>query len=362
MGRRAHTGFVGEQAAGNTEADSFLNADADSATHDSLGSKSTHEDGLQSRQDILGIHTDGDECAANVEDGHDGNQLLSDGSDALDTAQENECGNSCHNDTRSNLGNTESGVEGITDGVGLDHVAHEAQSQNDGNSEEASHKSAQLALEGSLNEIDGTAGDSTVFTYFLILLCQNSLTVDGGHAEEGRDPHPEHSTGTTGDQSGGAASDIAGTNLGRNGSCQCLEGAHAVLTGLLTLEADIAEDQTHTLTKLANLDKAGTDGEVDAAAQQQEKQNQILVPQNIVDRCHDVCQNCFHFFTSFISFWQIKNAASKMLRRENGRELVRFVLSHSVLLPERFSSFRCLAPSVPVFGDSPEPHPFLVVT
>ena len=116
----------------------------------------------------------------------------------------------------------------------------------------------------------------------------------------------------------------------------------------------------------AQADGAGISLSEMAAAQdvqQQEQQNQILVPQNIVDRCHDVCQNCFHFcFTSFISFWQIKNAASKMLRRENGRELVRFVLSHSVLLPERFSSFRCLAPSVPVFRDSPEPHPFLVVT
>ena len=118
--------------------------------------------------------------------------------------------------------------------------------------------------------------------------------------------------------------------------------------------------------EVAQADGAGISLSEMAAAQdvqQQEQQNQILVPQNIVDRCHDVCQNCFHFcFTSFISFWQIKNAASKMLRRENGREPVRFVLSHSVLLPERFSSFRCLAPSVPVFRDSPEPHPFLVVT
>ena len=57
--------------------------------------------------------------------------------------------------------------------------------------EEYGKELTELAAEGSLDVVDGTAGDRAVFADFLILLCQNSLTVDGGHTEEGRDPHPE---------------------------------------------------------------------------------------------------------------------------------------------------------------------------
>jgi len=301
MGGGAHTGLIGEQAAGHAEAHGFLDGHADDTAHNGLGGERTHEDGLESRQDLAGVHADGDQCAANVEHCHDGHQLLGDGSDALHAAQENEGGNGGEHQTHSQLGNTEGGVECITDGVGLDHVAHEAQGQNDGDGEEGSHEVAQLALEGCPDVVDRAAGNGTVRANLPVLLGQNGFTIDGCHAEEGGHPHPEHSTGAAGDQSGGAAGDVAGANLGSDGGGQGLEGAHAVLAGGLALQADVAEDQTHTLTELADLDEIGADGEVDAAAQQQEQQHKVLVPQNIVDSSHDVGQNCFHLISYLYS-------------------------------------------------------------
>ena len=272
VGSGAHTGFVGEQTAGNTEADGFLDADTDGTAHDSLGGESAHKDGLQSRQDVAGVHADGNERTADVEDGHNGNQLLGDGSNALHASQENEGGNGGNHDTGGQLGNTEGGEESVTDGVGLNHVAHEAQGQDDGNGEEGGHGLAQSALESSADVIDGAAGDGTVFADFLIVLCQNSFAVDGSHAEECGQPHPEHSAGTAGNQCGGTARDVAGTDLSGNGGGQSLERTHAVLAGSVALQADVAEDQAHTFTELPDLDEIGTDGKEDAAAQQQEQQ------------------------------------------------------------------------------------------
>ena len=207
-----------------------------------------------------------------VETGHDGNQLLGQCCNALHTTQEDEAGHNRDDDTGHQLGHTECGIEGIADGVGLNHVAHEAQCQDNGHCEEGSHEGTDLTLESSLDVVDGATGNSTVFVHGLELLSQNRFAVDGSHAEESGQPHPEHGTGTTGYQSGCTAGNITGTNLSRNGGCQSLERAHAFLARCLTLQADVAEDQAHTFTELPDLDEIGTDGKEDAAAQQQEQQ------------------------------------------------------------------------------------------
>ena len=55
------------------------------------------------------------------------------------------------------------------------------------------------------------------------LLCQDGFAVDGGHAEECGNPHPEDGAGAAGDQSCRTAGDISGTYLRRDGGCQSLE-------------------------------------------------------------------------------------------------------------------------------------------
>ena len=75
--------------------------------------------------------------------------------------------------------------------------------------------------------VDGAAVDGAVCAFTAGLDGQGGLGVDGGHAEECNDPHPEDGAGAAGQDCAGCADDVAGTDLGGNGSGQCLEGGHA---------------------------------------------------------------------------------------------------------------------------------------
>ncbi len=271
VGGGAHAGLVGEEAPGYAEAHGLLDADAQGAAQDGLGLEGPDEDGLDGGQQILNVEADGRQGAENVEHGHDGHQFFGDGGDPLHAAQKNEGAHAGDDGAGEDLGHTEGGAESVADGVGLDHVAHEAQGQDDGNGEEYGQELAQPALEGRPDVIDGAAGDFAVFADLLILLGQHRLAVDGGHSEEGGDPHPEDGAGAAGHQGGGAAGDVAGAHLGGNGGGQGLEGAHALLAGLFTLEADVAKDPAHSRTESADLDEPGADGKEYAAAHQQEQ-------------------------------------------------------------------------------------------
>lgn len=103
---------------------------------------------------------------------------------------------------------------------------------------------------------------------------QRGFSIDGGHAEEGNDPHPEDGAGAAGQNSAGCAYDVAGAHLGGNGSGQCLEGAHAAVM-LFAVEGQIAEHSAHTLTEAADLNKAGLDAVPQADSHQQKDQNVV---------------------------------------------------------------------------------------
>ena len=124
-------------------------------------------------------------------------------------------------------------VEGVANGVGLHHVAHQAQRQNDGYCEEACQELPKAALKCLPDVVDRAADDLAGLRAGLELLGQHSLAVNRCHAKERGQPHPEYGARTAGNQRGCAAGDVARTYLGRNGRGQRLEGAHAVLVSLL---------------------------------------------------------------------------------------------------------------------------------
>ena len=158
-------------------------------------------------------------------------------------------------------------------------------------------------------------GPPVTSPWALVLLRENRLAVDGGHAEEGGNPHPEDGTGAAGGQSRGAAGDVAGANLGGDGGGQSLEGTHAVLACVLTEKLDVAEDPAHTLAECPNLDEVRAEGEVDAAAEKQEQKHKPLVPQDVIDGCHDLGYDGFHNLTSFFPTNK-KIAGRVMLQRK----------------------------------------------
>lgn len=84
--------------------------------------------------------------------------------------------------------------------------------------------------------VDRTAGNVALVVRGLVLLRENRLAVDGGHAEECTQPHPENRARAAGIQCGSRACEVAGADLRRDRGGQRLERTHAVLARLLTVE------------------------------------------------------------------------------------------------------------------------------
>lgn len=199
VGGGAHAGLVGEQTALGPLADGGLDGVTEAAADDGLGLESILKNHTKGGGDVLGPG-DEDHQAAQQEDGrHDGDHFLGDGGQTLHAAQEDDAADEHQDHAHNPVGDTEGGIEGGADGVGLDHAAHKAQGQDDGHGEEAGQELAEAALEGGGDVIDGAAVVGAVFVRPAGLDGQSGLGVDGSHAEEGDNPHPENGAGSTGE-------------------------------------------------------------------------------------------------------------------------------------------------------------------
>ena len=87
---------------------------------------------------------------------------------------------------------------------------------------------------------------------------QRGLCINGGHAEEGDDPHPENRAGAAGQDGAGSAYNVAGTHLSGDSGGQRLKRTHAAVM-LLAVQRQVAEHLPHSLAEAADLDKPGLD-------------------------------------------------------------------------------------------------------
>ena len=291
VGSGAHTGLVGKEAPLGALAQGDFQRRAEAAAQDGLGLEGVPEDHSHGGGEVLGPDHQHHQPAQDEEGRHDGDDLLRDGGQALHAAQENHAADHHQNDPDDPGGHAESGLEGGADGVGLDHAAEEAQGQDDGDGEEARKELAEGPLKSRGDVVHGTALDAAVLVLHPGLLGQDGLGIDGGHAEEGDDPHPEDGPGAAGENRAGSAHNVAGAHLGGNGGGQGLEGAHAPLMPPAG-EGEAAEHLPHALAEAADLDKAGLDGEPQAHGD--EKPHQDVVGQIGVDGLHNGQKRCLH--------------------------------------------------------------------
>ena len=126
--------------------------------------------------------------------------------------------------------------------------------------------------------------DGTVLQGDAGFLRNNGLCVDGRHAEEGDDPHPEDCTGTANEDRTARADDVAGTDLRRDCRGQCLERTHAAIAGA-ALEGEVAEHFSPAFAKAAHLHKVGLDGVEQSDADEQNDEN--VIREVCVDGLHD---------------------------------------------------------------------------
>ena len=288
--RGAHTGLIGEQAALGALGDRGLEGVADTAADDGLGLEGILEDHAEGGGDVFDAGAEDHQTAQQEDTGHNGDQLLGDGGKTLHTAQEDDGADDDQDDTHDPGGDAESRLHGGADGVGLDHAAHEAKGQDDGDSEETRQELAESALERGGDVVDRAALDVAVRLNDTGLLGQGSLGIDGGHAEEGDDPHPEDGAGAAGEDGAGGTHDIAGAHLGGDGGGQRLEGGHAAFLGAAA-EVHLTEKLFHALAEATDLDKAGLDRVPQAHTHQQEDED--IVAEVLVDLGYDGEQYTF---------------------------------------------------------------------
>ena len=161
------------------------------------------------------------------------------------------------------------------DGVGLYCVAHEAQGEDEKHREDPCQDLAENSLERGADVVNRSAGDHAVVSDLLISLSHQSLGVNGCHAKESCHPHPEDGAWSAKSDGGCRAGDIAGTNLGSDSSCQGLEGAHAVVSGVPFLTEQSAEHLLDAPLESPYLDKSCADAEPDTGGCQRNDQNDV---------------------------------------------------------------------------------------
>ena len=272
MGGRAHTGLVGEQTTLGALRDGLLDGVAERTAHDGLRLKGVLEDHAEGGGDVPDAEDQDDQTAQQEDCRHNGDDFFRNGGQPLNAAQENHSTDHHQHPAHDPGGDAESGLEALTDGVGLHHAAHEAQSQDDGHGEEGGQELAEAALESGGDVVNGAAVDGAVSGLHPGLDGQRGFSIDGGHAEEGNDPHPEDGAGAAGEDGAGGADDVAGTHLSGNGGGQGLEGGHAALLSA-ALEPDVAKGLFHGLAEAADLHEAGANGVPQAHTDEQEHQD-----------------------------------------------------------------------------------------
>lgn len=125
MRGRAHTSFVGEQAACHTKPDRLADRDAGHAARHRLRIKGEDEDLRKGRTEVPPINGKYDERAEDIQDSHHRHDLFRHSGDALLAAEEDDRRENGHDNAYSETRHVESGLERVTDGVRLHHVAHE---------------------------------------------------------------------------------------------------------------------------------------------------------------------------------------------------------------------------------------------
>jgi hypothetical protein len=168
-----------------------------------------------------------------------GTIFFGDRGDAFDAANENQARDDGQADSHDLGVDAPGRVKCVTDGVGLHHVAHEPQGQNNGDGEKNRQSLGKKVIPKSFGDVIGRPA---------------------------------------GDQGGHRAHQVARADLGGDGGGQGLEGTHAFLARGRSEEGEIPKKALKTLAELENMHSLQFKREEEPRAAKQ-KDQAILSPQ-----------------------------------------------------------------------------------
>jgi hypothetical protein len=170
----------------------------------------------------VGEHEQHDRNAQDIADAHRRHQQFCNLADALDAADDHRAGE--HHDHRA--GDPERYPECVVDGtcnaVDLDHVA-DAEAGQSAEDRKSGAEPAPVGAESVLDRIHRAADVFAMIVDFAVLYRQHHFSILGGHADEGRHPHPEQRARSADCNCGRDTGNIAGADGGRQRRHQCSE-------------------------------------------------------------------------------------------------------------------------------------------
>ena len=251
----------------------------DRAASDAVGRERTSKDVVEHTAQRAGVGHNDHDAGHDVNHGHEGNQLLGNGAQTLDTAEEDDSNQNDQNDTQNDVHGalcakrrverSDHGVDGGSDVAHLHGVADAEGCQSGEDTEDGAQPLPVLA-QTVLDVIHGAADPLALFVLFTELNGQQNFGVLGTHTDQGGDPQPEDGARAAQGDGGDDAGNVTGADGARQSGGHSLEGGDFALAGLTLLE-DLAQGVFHCIAKLAELHALGHQGQQDAGAYQQDQ-------------------------------------------------------------------------------------------
>ena len=300
--RRAESGFVGERAPLEAPCDGLADAVAQRAAACGVQIECAPEDRRQRRRDIACVHDHDDERARDVEQGHQGHQLLGDSGHPLESADDDEGRDHHQRKAGGKVGQMERGVHVARDGVDLAHVADaeggkDAEAGEQDGQHPAHRLTAGLCAQTVGKVVHRAAGPLALLVLAAVVDAQHVLGEAGHHAQQRHDPHPEDGPRASRDDGRGHAHDVAGADGARQRRAHTLELAdgHVLLAGVggdVLIGKDGADGVPEPVAHPPELEKTGADAEPEAGAEQQRQTKGP--PHHTVDHVVDPRDDVYH--------------------------------------------------------------------
>ena len=273
---RTKTGFVGEYAAAYATLYGSGDGDASSAAHYGGGSKGAYEYAAENVADVADMGKEDYQSGKDVNDRHEGHQLFSYLTYALEAAYEDDGAEDSDDDADYQVSGVyvdgSKAVDGAgdrgNDGVDLGHVTNTEGCQHSEECKQAAEPFPVFA-KALADVVHRTAYPVALIVALAEMDSQSNFSKLGAHSEQCGNPHPEYSAGAAEGDGAGYAGDIAGTDGSRQSGANGLEGSYCAFTGFLLFE-DLADGVLHYVAEPLELYPAAAEGVIHAGAYQKD--------------------------------------------------------------------------------------------
>ena len=303
-GRGAEARLIGEGASAQAPDDGLLERNAAGRAAEGLGREGCAEDLGEGRADVAGVAEDDDEGEDDIENAHDRDELFGHRADALDAAEEDHADQARDHKAENEVQQLplpfcrgDEGVDGVVeradDGVDLRHVADAEGGDGREHAEQHADPLPVLA-EAVFNVIHRAADPVALGVTFPVLDGERDLGILDDHAEQRREPQPEHcAVAAEGDGLRGADDVASADRRGqrRGNGLQWGDGARA---GLLLLE-HLADRVLHRVAKARELDPTVADRQVQTADDRTWQEN--IQPGDGIQCTGKEIDDSFHMFS-----------------------------------------------------------------